>query len=84
MSQTLDEVEIVGYPKRHRELIQIRHLLEPYPTEAREIHTQFKETLILARPTQKVSSENWRGKLMYCDLSRGVSWARRYFMSETV
>ena len=42
MRQTLDEVEIVGYPKRHRELIQLRHLLERYPTEAREILAQFK------------------------------------------
>ena len=44
MRQTLDEVEIVGYPKRHSELIQLRHLLEQYPTEAREILAQLKGT----------------------------------------
>ena len=38
--QTLNELEIVGYPKRHRELIQLRDLLERYPTEAREIVAQ--------------------------------------------
>ena len=42
MRQTLDEAEIVGYPKRHSELIQLRALIERYPTEAREIIAQFK------------------------------------------
>ena len=44
MRQTLDEIEIVGYPKRHRELIQLRDLLERYPTEAREILAQLNGT----------------------------------------
>ena len=44
MRQTLNELEIVGYPKRHPELIQLRDLLERYPTEAREILTQLNKT----------------------------------------
>ena len=47
--EMLDEVEIVGYPKRHRELIQLRHLLERYPTEAREILAQFQRSRLLAK-----------------------------------
>jgi hypothetical protein len=37
MRRTLNDLEVVGYPKRHRELIQLRDLLERYPAEAREI-----------------------------------------------
>lgn len=44
MRETLNELEIVGYPKRHRELIQLRDLLDRYPTEAREILAQLHET----------------------------------------
>ncbi len=40
MRQTLNELEIVGYPNRHRELSQRQDLLEGYPTEAREILAQ--------------------------------------------